>query len=185
MVNDDTLCGWGEEARVKYYVETVAVSVPKRDEQLAFLLELFPWPTDAHLHVLDIGAGFGAITQEVLIRYPRSSVTCVDGSGEMMKLARERLAKYGERVSFHQADLAYRSWHGQLSGSYDAAVSGLASTTSRMKESAPSTSRCSVCSDGAACFSTTTQSRLRRRGRLASRPFDIATFRSESRRYAV
>ena len=39
MVNDDTLCGWGEEARVKYYVETVAVSVPKRDEQLAFLLE--------------------------------------------------------------------------------------------------------------------------------------------------
>jgi tRNA (cmo5U34)-methyltransferase len=126
MVNDDTLCGWGEEARVRYYVETVAISVPKRDEQLAFLFELLPWPTDAHLHVLDIGAGFGAITQEVLIRYPRSSVTCVDGSGEMMKLARERLAKYGERVSFHQADLAYRSWHEQLSGSYDAAVSGLA-----------------------------------------------------------
>ena len=107
-------------------LELSKAAAKERIEPAVTLLELFPWPTDAHLHVLDIGAGFGAITQEVLIRYPRSSVTCVDGSGEMMKLARERLAKYGERVSFHQADLAYRSWHGQLSGSYDAAVSGLA-----------------------------------------------------------
>ncbi len=126
MANDDTLCGWGEQARVRHFVETVDIAVPRRDEQLAFLLELFPWPADAPLQVLDIGAGFGALTQEILTHYPRSKVTCVDGSGEMMKLAQERLAKYGERVSLRLGDLAYRSWCEQLSGAYDAAVSGLA-----------------------------------------------------------
>src|ERR1700693_5956747 len=104
MANEDTLCGWGEEGRVKYYLDTVAISVPKRDEQLAFILELFPWPTETRLRVLDLGAGFGAITKEILTRYPRSSVTCLDGSGEMMKLARERLAQFGERVSFNLGD---------------------------------------------------------------------------------
>jgi len=122
----DTLCGWGEEGRVKYYVDTVAISVPKRDEQLAFLVDLFPWPADAPVRVLDIGAGFGAITQEILTRYPHSSVTYLDGSGEMMKLARERLAKYGERVTLHMGDLAYPSWNESLGRGYDAAVSGLA-----------------------------------------------------------
>jgi SAM-dependent methyltransferase len=126
MDNSDTLCGWGDEARVKYYVENVDIAVPKRDEQLTFLLELFLWPSDAPLHVLDIGAGFGALTCEILTRYPRSQVTCVDGSTEMMKLARERLAPYGKRVSFRLADLAYRSWHEQHTGAYDAAVSALA-----------------------------------------------------------
>jgi cyclopropane fatty-acyl-phospholipid synthase-like methyltransferase len=122
----DTLCGWGEPGRVRYYVDNVAISVPKRDEQLGLLVDLLPWPTDAPVRVLDIGAGFGAITEQFLTRYPHSSVTYLDGSAEMMKLARERLAKYGERVSLHLGDLAYPSWNEQLSGGYDAAVSGLA-----------------------------------------------------------
>jgi tRNA (cmo5U34)-methyltransferase len=122
----DTLCGWGEPGRVRYYVDNVAISVPKRDEQLGLLVDLLPWPMDAPVRVLDIGAGFGAITEQFLTRYPHSRVTYLDGSGEMMKLARERLAKYGERVSLHLGDLAYPSWNEQLSGGYDAAVSGLA-----------------------------------------------------------
>ncbi len=122
----DTLCGWGEPGRVRYYVDNVAVSVPKRDEQLGLLVDLLPWPTDAPLRVLDIGAGFGAITEQFLTRYPHSSVTYLDGSAEMMKLAHERLAKYGQRVSLHLGDLAYPSWNEQLGGGYDAAVSGLA-----------------------------------------------------------
>ena len=126
MDDTDTLCGWGEAARVKYYVDNVSTAVPKRDEQLSFLLDLLPWPNDAPLHVLDIGAGFGALSREILTRYPRSQVTCVDGSAEMMKLAHERLAHYGNRVGFCLADLAYRSWHEQLTGPHDAAVSALA-----------------------------------------------------------
>ncbi len=66
----DTLCGWGEPGRVRYYVDNVAISVPKRDEQLGLLVDLLPWPTDAPLRVLDIGAGFGAITEQFLTRYP-------------------------------------------------------------------------------------------------------------------
>jgi tRNA (cmo5U34)-methyltransferase len=126
MNDSDTLCGWGEESRVRYYVENVKVTVPRREEQLAFVLDLFPWPAETPLQVLDLGAGFGALTREVLTRFPRSRVTCVDGSGEMMKLAREQLASYGGRVNLHLGDLAYRSWQDQLAGGYDAAVSALA-----------------------------------------------------------
>lgn len=43
-----------------------------------------------------------------------------------MKLARQRLAPYGQRVHLHLADLATPAWHGPLNGPFHAAVSGFA-----------------------------------------------------------
>src|SRR5438874_12699486 len=76
--------------------------------------------------VLDLGAGFGAVTQAILSRYPGATVTCVDGSAEMMTLARERLGKAGARVELLSGDLAFPSWRDSLRGPFDAVVSGLA-----------------------------------------------------------
>jgi len=126
MTNSDTLCGWGEKERVTYFLDNADIIVPKRQEQLTFLLNLFGWPQQEPIVVLDLGAGFGALTEKILTRYPHSTVTCVDGSAEMMKLARERLAPYGPRVRLHLADLAFPSWHDPLHGPFHAVVSGLA-----------------------------------------------------------
>jgi len=122
----DTLCGWGDKRKVSYFVENAEIIVPHRREQLAFLLDLFPWPHDTGISVLDLGAGFGAITEEILRQYRNAVVTCVDGSREMLSLARERLQSRGEQVRLHFADLAEASWHRGIDGPFDVSVSGLA-----------------------------------------------------------
>ncbi len=122
----DTLCGWGDKNKAAYFLENAEIIVPRRREQLTLLLDLFPWPEDAALTVCDLGAGFGAVTELILQRYPRATVTCVDGSTEMMALARDRLAPHRGRVRFHLADLADSSWPTDLPRPYDVAVSALA-----------------------------------------------------------
>ncbi len=126
MPDHDTLCGWGLKEKVAYFLEKADIIIPRRREQLDFLIDLFPWPCEEPIRVLDLGCGFGAITEEILGKYPHASVTSVDGSEEMMKLARERLAKYGDRVRLHFADLADPSWHRDVTGPFHAAVSAVA-----------------------------------------------------------
>jgi tRNA (cmo5U34)-methyltransferase len=126
MADHDTLCGWGDQEKVAYFFANADTLIPKRSEQLRFLVDLFVWRPEESISVLDLGAGFGAITEEILTRYPHSTVTCVDGSAEMMRLAREQLAKYGERVRLHFADLATSSWQDNLRAPFHAVVSGIA-----------------------------------------------------------
>ena len=110
MPDDDTLCGWGNETRVAYFLANADVIVPRRAEQINLLTQLLPYPPDATVFVLDLGAGFGAVTEQILEHYRRATVTCVDGSQAMVAHAAERLRKYGERVKILKADLAEPSW---------------------------------------------------------------------------
>ena len=126
MPDHDTLCGWGLKEKVAYFLEKADIIIPRRREQLDFLIDLLPWPREEPIRVLDLGCGFGAITEEILGNYPHATVTSVDGSEEMMKLARVRLAKYGDRVRLHFADLADPSWHRGVTGPFHAAVSAVA-----------------------------------------------------------
>jgi len=126
MADHDTLCGWGDRAKVAWFVENAETVIPHRREQLRLLAELIPSPRDAEIAVLDLGAGFGAVTEQILTRYVNASVTCVDGSTEMMRITRERMAKYGGRVRVCHADLADASWWRSVDGSFDAAVSAVA-----------------------------------------------------------
>ena len=112
MPDDDTLCGWGNEAKVAYFLANADVIVPRRAEQINLLTQLLPYPPDAALSVLDLGAGFGAVTEQILEHYRRATVTCVDGSQAMVAHAAQRLRKYGERVKILKADLAEPSWIG-------------------------------------------------------------------------
>ena len=54
--------------------------------------------------VLDAGCGTGQVTATVLERLPRGSVIALDGSAQMLDVARERFAG-DARVSFQHADL--------------------------------------------------------------------------------
>jgi len=114
MADNDSLCGWGNEAKVAYFLANADIIVPRRAEQINLLMEFLPYSRDAGISVLDLGAGFGAITAQILTHYPRATVTCVDGSAAMIAQATERLRKYGDRVKIFKADLAERSWSGVL-----------------------------------------------------------------------
>jgi trans-aconitate 2-methyltransferase len=55
--------------------------------------------------VLDAGCGSGRVTEMLLERLPRGRVIALDASAAMIAEARRRLAAFGERVAFVEADL--------------------------------------------------------------------------------
>ena len=55
--------------------------------------------------VLDAGCGSGRVTERLLERLPHGRVIALDGSPSMIAAARERLARFGERVTYVVADL--------------------------------------------------------------------------------
>jgi cyclopropane fatty-acyl-phospholipid synthase-like methyltransferase len=127
MPADDTLCGWGDEAKVDYFFANADVIVPRRAEQINLLADLLPQAPEAPLSVLDLGAGFGAVSEQILNRYLRATVTCVDGSAVMVARATERLLKYGERVRILRADLADAAWKAVVKGTvFEVVVSAIA-----------------------------------------------------------
>jgi trans-aconitate 2-methyltransferase len=56
--------------------------------------------------VLDAGCGSGRLTEQLLERLPGGSAVALDGSASMLEEAARRLARFGERVTFVEADLA-------------------------------------------------------------------------------
>jgi trans-aconitate 2-methyltransferase len=63
-------------------------------------------PLEGDETVLDAGCGTGRVTELLLERLPRGRVIALDASTSMLAEARGRLARFGDRVTFVQADLA-------------------------------------------------------------------------------
>ena len=62
-------------------------------------------PLDGDETVLDAGCGTGRVTELLLARVPRGRVVALDASAAMLERARGRLARFGDQVSYVQADL--------------------------------------------------------------------------------
>src|SRR5215813_7304964 len=56
--------------------------------------------------VLDAGCGSGRVTEQLLERLPAGRVVALDASQAMVEQARQRLARFGDRVEFVVSDLA-------------------------------------------------------------------------------
>ena len=112
------------------YVEDWIASAAARDEERRIVLRrvvsLIPREADAAIRVLDVGAGYGALSAQVLERFPQAQLVCQDFSEPMFAQARERLAWASDRVSFTHSDLSDPAWVHALAGPFDAVVSGIA-----------------------------------------------------------
>ena len=80
------------------YDEAIRTFVPGYEEMLALVAGTIA--ANGPVHVLDLGAGTGALSQAVLDRCDRCRVTLIDVDPAMLDQARQRLAAYGGRTRF-------------------------------------------------------------------------------------
>ena len=76
--------------------------IPHYDDMLATGVELLAALAPASGHVLDLGAGTGALSAAVLAGLPGARVTVLDVDRSMLDQARRRLAPFGARVEFRE-----------------------------------------------------------------------------------
>src|SRR5271166_240503 len=98
---------------------------PERRPLLRQMLSSAPFPPDAELKVLDVGAGYGVVTEEVLKAFPHAQVTLQDYSQPMLDQARQRLAGHSAQLSYVLCDLFDPSWPQHVGGPFDLAVSAI------------------------------------------------------------
>ncbi len=100
----------GERHSVKRHLDVDAESydvqirrfIPHYDEMIATGVELLAALAPADGSVLDLGGGTGALAAAVLDGLPSVRVTVLDVDADMLEEARRRLARFTDRVSFHE-----------------------------------------------------------------------------------
>lgn len=117
---------WHSKQYVSDWIAHDVARDPERRPRLQAMLEMAPFPRDAAIEVLDVGAGYGAVTEEVLKRFPNARVTLQDYSQPMLAEAERRLAPHATRLHYVTADLTDPAWPQAVGGPFDLAVSAIA-----------------------------------------------------------
>jgi ubiquinone/menaquinone biosynthesis C-methylase UbiE len=117
---------WHSADYVAEWVTRDAARDPERRPLLQQMLSFAPFPRDAELEVLDVGAGYGVVTEEVLHVFPAARVKLQDYSQPMLDRARERLAGRSDQLCYVVCDLTDSSWPQQVGGPFNLAVSAIA-----------------------------------------------------------
>jgi SAM-dependent methyltransferase len=117
---------WHSPSYVDEWIARDLTRDEERRERLRQMLTAVPVEAEAEMAVLDVGGGYGVVTEEVLRAFPRAQVTLQDYSQPMLDQARQRLAAHGERVKYVVGDLRDPKWTDSVGGPFDLAVSAIA-----------------------------------------------------------
>jgi len=98
----------------------------KRQEAFSLLADTIPYEKSAPIKILDMGAGYGALTKFLLERFPNATAICQDGSEEMAKLGRERMKHLTGRFEYVLCDFGKHGWSKLVPGPFEAIVSSIA-----------------------------------------------------------
>ena len=98
--------------------------VPGFDELYGAAVRAIPHRSDESIRVLDLGAGTGLLSAMVAGKFPRSRVTLVDISVEMLRVARRRFTDEPGRFEYRVMDFARKPLPVRDKG-YDVVVSAL------------------------------------------------------------
>ena len=117
---------WHSPDYVDWWIARDESRDTERRQRLRDMLAYAPAGSEAALAVLDVGGGYGVLTEEVLAAFPQARVTLEDYSEPMLAAARRRLAGDAGRMRFVLADLCDPAWTDTVGGGYDLAVSAIA-----------------------------------------------------------
>ncbi len=116
---------WHSSDYVAEWIAQDSERDPVRRPRLREMLAGAPFPPAAPLAVLDVGAGYGAVTEELLQLFPAAEVTLQDYSQPMLAEARRRLAAHAAQLRYVVCDLTDPAWPGAIGGPFDLAVSAI------------------------------------------------------------
>ena len=117
---------WASGDYVNQWAERQDSQEAHREEAFKVLADSLSFDQSAKIAILDLGAGYGALSQFLLGEFPNAKAVCHDGSAEMLSLGRKRLVKLKGRVKFVQCDLSKPGWSKKIKGPFDAVVSSIA-----------------------------------------------------------
>src|SRR5579864_4028475 len=101
---------WHSREYVRDWIAHDEARDPVRRPRLREMLAAAPFPRDARLAVLDVGAGYGAVTEELLGLFPAAQVTLQDYSEPMLVDARQRLSARAGQLQLVTCDLTDPAW---------------------------------------------------------------------------
>ena len=110
------------EQRAFDYDGLIPRLIPRYHEQHDLILQLIPFETNAHIKVLDLGAGTGVLSSLILQAFPQAKVLAFDMAENMLKICQTNLSAYQKRLTLQQGNFA----EDDFGNSYDLVVSGLA-----------------------------------------------------------
>ena len=117
---------WHSQTYVDQWIKRDESRDDERRPRIRQMIAEAKLPHDVALNVLDIGAGYGFVTEEVLHAFPNARVTLQDYSELMLAHAREHLAKSAGQLSFVIADLTDPTWTARVRCPFDMIVSAIA-----------------------------------------------------------
>jgi ubiquinone/menaquinone biosynthesis C-methylase UbiE len=117
---------WSSQQYVNQWAEGQDKREVEREEIFRLIARTLSDNSQAALTILDLGAGYGALTQFLLKHFPNSTALCQDGSEEMAKLGRERMEHLTGRFDYVLCDFSKPGWRQKIKGTFDAVVSAIA-----------------------------------------------------------
>jgi tRNA (cmo5U34)-methyltransferase len=121
MTTEDTKSAWNR-SDTDLFLRFGDIFVPRRHEQIRVVCDLLSDLTAPR--VLDMCAGQGRLAEAYLRAKPDARVTLLDGSAEMLSVARTRLEGFNGRYELLQANIEEREW--RKCANYDAVMTSLA-----------------------------------------------------------
>ena len=117
---------WSSQQYVNQWAEGQDKREVEREEIFRLIARTLSDDSQAAFTILDLGAGYGALTQFLLKHFPNSTALCQDGSEEMAKLGRERMEDLTGRFDYVLCDFSKPGWRQKIKGTFDAVVSAIA-----------------------------------------------------------
>jgi SAM-dependent methyltransferase len=97
-----------------------------RPARLELILDVLSAGQSSRFRCLDLGAGPGSFAREILARFPKAVITCVDYDRTMLHVGIKALKPYGKRTRWVCADLRRPGWESSLGTEiFDSVVSSL------------------------------------------------------------
>src|SRR5919108_1955269 len=117
---------WHSQDYVSKWAEGQDPKEKDRQEQFRLLANTIPYDKKLPIKILDVGAGYGALTQFLLKEFPNGTAVCQDGSKEMAELGGERMDHLKGRYRYVLCDFSKPGWSRKLQGPFESVVSSIA-----------------------------------------------------------